>query len=63
MFGKKKGEKPGKESRAGKLRQSATDLLKDPKVRREAERLVRDPRVQRKALDLAKRAAQRFRRK
>ena len=63
MFGKKKGEKPGKESRAGKLRHSATDLLKDPKVRREAERLVRDPRVQRKALDLAKRAAQRFRRK
>ena len=63
MFGKKKGEKPGKESRAGKLRHSATDLLKDPKVRREAERLVRDPRVQRKALDLAERAAQGFRRK
>jgi hypothetical protein len=32
-------------------------------VRREAERLARDPRVQRKAFDLAKRAAQRFRRK
>jgi hypothetical protein len=63
LFGKKKGEKPGEESRTGKLRQSATDLLKNPKVRREAERLARDPRVQRKAFDLAKRAAQRFRRK
>ncbi len=63
MFGKKKDEKPEKESRVGKLRQGATDLLKDPRVRREAERLARDPRVQRKALDLAKRAAQRFRRK
>ena len=63
LFGRKKGEKPGEESRTGKLRQSATDLLKNPKVRREAERLARDPRVQRKAFDLAKRAAQRFRRK
>ena len=63
MFGKKKGENPGEESRAGKLRQSATDLLKDPRVRKEAERLARDPRVQRKAFDLAKRAVQRFRRK
>jgi hypothetical protein len=63
LFGKKKGEKPEEESRAGKLRQSAIDLLKNPKVRREAERLARDPRVQRKAFDLAKRAAQRFRRK
>ena len=63
MFGKRKGEKLGEESRAGKLRQSATDLLKDPRVRREAERLARDPRVQRKALDMAKRAVQRFRRK
>ncbi len=63
MFGNKKGEKPAAESRTGKLRQSATDLLKNPKVRREAERLVRDPRVQRKAIDFAKRAAQRFRRK
>jgi hypothetical protein len=63
VFRTKKGEEPGKESRAGKLRQSAADLLKDPKVRREAERLARDPRVQRKAFDLAKRAVQRFRRK
>jgi len=63
LFGKKKGEKPGEESRTGKLRQSATDLLKDPKVRREAERLAKDPRVQRKAFDLAKGAVQRFRRK
>ena len=38
MFKKKKGEKPEEESRAGKLHQSATDLLKNPKVRREAER-------------------------
>ena len=60
MFGKKKGEKP-EENHTGKLRQSATDLLKNPKVRREAEKLARDPRVQRKAFDLAKRAAQRFR--
>lgn len=63
MFGKKKGEKLGEESRADKLRQSATDLLKDPRVRREAERLARDPRVQRKTFDMAKRAVQRFRRK
>ena len=62
MFKKKKGEKP-EESRAGKLRQSATDLLKNPKVRREAERRARDPRLQRKAFEWAKRAAQRFRRK
>jgi hypothetical protein len=62
LFGKKKGEKP-EENRAVKLRQSAIDLLKNPKVRREAERLARDPRVQRKAMELAKRAAQRFRRK
>jgi hypothetical protein len=63
LFGKKKGDEPAEEGRTAKLRQSATDLLKNPKVRREAERLARDPRVQRKALDLAKRAAQRFRRK
>ncbi len=63
MFGNKKGEKPNEESRTGSLRQSATNLLKNPKVRREAERLARDPRVQRKAIDFAKRAAQRFRRK
>ena len=63
LFGKKKGEKPGEESRAGKLRQSATDLLRSPKVRMEAERLARDPRVQRKAFELAKRAALRLRRK
>jgi uncharacterized protein with von Willebrand factor type A (vWA) domain len=63
LFGNKKGEKPDEESRTGKLRQSATNLLKNPKVRREAERLARDPRVQRKAIDFAKRAAQRFRRK
>ncbi len=63
MFGNKKGEKPDEESRTGSLRQSATNLLKNPKVRREAERLARDPRVQRKAIDFAKRAAQRFRRK
>ena len=63
MFGNKKGEKPDEESRTGKLHQSATNLLKNPKVRREAERLARDPRVQRKAIDFAKRAAQRFRRK
>jgi hypothetical protein len=63
LFGKKGEEKPEEASGFGKLRQRATDLLKDPKVRREAERLARDPRVQRKALDLAKRAAQRFRRK
>ncbi len=64
MFGKKKGDKPvEEEGRTAKLRQSATDLLKNPKVRREAERLAKDPRVQRKAFDLAKRAAQRFRRK
>lgn len=62
MFGNKKGEKPDEESRTGKLRQSATNLLKNPKVRREAERLARDPRVQRKAIDFAKREAQRFRR-
>ena len=49
------------EGRTAKLRQSATDLLKNPKVRREAERLAKDPHVQRKAFDLAKRAAQRFR--
>ena len=63
MFGNKKREKPDGESRTGKLRQSATDLLKNPKVRREAERLARDPRVQSKAMDFAKRAVQRFRRK
>jgi hypothetical protein len=63
LFGKKKGDKPVEEGRTAKLRQSATDLLKNPKVRREAERIARDPRVQRKAFDLAKRAAQRFRRK
>ena len=63
MFGNKEGEKPDEESRTGSLRQSATNLLKNPKVRREAERLARDPRVQRKAIDFAKRAAQRFRRK
>jgi hypothetical protein len=59
----KKGEKPGEGSRAAKLRQSATDLLRSPEVRREAERLARDPRIQRKAFELAKRAARRFRRK
>jgi hypothetical protein len=63
LFGNKKPEKPDEESSTGKLRQSATDLLKNPKVRREAERLARDPRVQRKAIDFAKRAVQRFRRK
>ena len=63
MFGKKKGDEPAEVGRTAKLRQGVTDLLKDPRVRREAERLARDPRVQRKALDLAKRAAQRLRRK
>jgi hypothetical protein len=63
LFGEKEGEKPGEGSRAAKLRQSATDLLRSPRVRREAERLARDPRVQRKAFELAKRAARRFRRK
>jgi hypothetical protein len=61
LFGKKKGDNPVEEGRTAKLRQRATDVLKNPKVRREAERLAKDPRVQRKALDLAKRAAQRFR--
>ena len=63
LYGEKKDDKPGKGSRAVKLRQSATDLLRSPKVRREAERLARDPRVQRKAFELAKRAARRIRRK
>ena len=45
MFGKKKGDNPVEEGRTAKLRQSATDLLKNPKVRREAERLAKDPRV------------------
>jgi hypothetical protein len=63
LFRKKKGEKPEDKSRASNLRQSAADLLKNPKVRKEAERLARDPRVQRKAFDLVKRAAQGFRRK
>ena len=63
MFRTKKGEEPGKESRAGKLRQSAADLLKDPKVRREAERLARDPRVQQKAREGLSRVVQRLRRR
>jgi hypothetical protein len=63
LFKEKKGEKPGEGSRAAKLRQSATDLLKSPKARKEAERLARNPRVQRKAFELAKRAALRLRRK
>ena len=63
LFRKKKSEKEEEGSQFAKLRQGAADMLKNPKVRREAERLARDPRVQRKAFDLAKRAAQRFRRK
>jgi hypothetical protein len=60
LLRRKKSEEKEKGSHFAKLRQGATDVLKNPKVRREAEKLAKDPRVQRKAREGLSRVVQRL---